>query len=106
MTRQIRVSGLNQGTKDVIMAPGGAEDCGFGDPCRLSSFEAVDLSIGKRIRLGDSAELKFDAYVFNVLNSDNELNFNTLRVQTTDDEFVPLQYTKPRRIMFRAGFSF
>jgi outer membrane receptor protein involved in Fe transport len=105
-TRQIRVGGLAQGTKDVIMAPGGAEDCGFGDPCRLSAFEAVDISIGKRFRVGDGAELKFDAYVFNLLNSDNELNFNTLRVQTPDDEFVPLQYTKPRRIMFRAGFSF
>jgi hypothetical protein len=106
MTRQIRVSGLAQGTKDVIMAPGGAADCGFGEPCRLSPFQAVDLSIGKRFRMGDRAELKFDAYVFNLLNSDNELNFNTLRVQSPDGEFVPLQYTKPRRLMLRAGFSF
>jgi hypothetical protein len=106
MTRQIRVSGLNQGTKDVIMAPGGADDCGFGEPCRLSPFQSVDLSIGKRFRMGDRAELKFDAYVFNLLNSDNELNFNTLRIQSPEDEFVPLQYTKPRRIMLRAGFSF
>jgi hypothetical protein len=105
-TRQIRVGGLGQGSKDVIMAPGGAEDCGTGEPCRLSAFQVVDVSIGKRVRMGGNAELKFDAYIFNLLNSDNELNYNTLRLQTASAEFVPFTYAKPRRIMLRAGFSF
>jgi hypothetical protein len=104
--RLIRVGGLGQGSRDVIMAPGGAEDCGFGDPCRLSSFEAVDLSIGKRIRVGDRAELKFDAYIFNLLNTDNEYELQSQRLQAGDTEFVPLLWTTPRRLMLRAGFAF
>jgi hypothetical protein len=88
------------------MAAGGAEDCGFGEPCRLAPFQVVDLSIGKRIRMGDRAELKFDAYIFNLLNSDNELEWQTQRLQTTSDEFVPSFWAKPRRIMIRAGFAF
>jgi hypothetical protein len=104
--RLIRVGGLGQGSRDVIMAPGGAQDCGFGDPCRLSSFEAVDLSIGKRIRVGDRAELKFDAYIFNLLNTDNEYELQSQRLQAGDTEFVPLLWTTPRRLMLRAGFAF
>jgi hypothetical protein len=104
--RIVRVGGLGQGSKDVIMAPGGADDCGFGEPCRLAAFQVVDLSIGKRIRLGDRTELKFDAYIFNLLNSDNELSLQTQRLQTTSDEFVPFSWAKPRRIMLRAGFAF
>jgi hypothetical protein len=104
--RIVRVGGLGQGSRDVIMAAGGAEDCGFGEPCRLAPFQVVDLSIGKRIRMGDRAELKFDAYIFNLLNSDNELEWQTQRLQTTSDEFVPSFWAKPRRIMIRAGFAF
>ena len=48
----------------------------------------------------------FDAYIFNLLNSDNELSLSTMRLQTTSSEFVPDFWAKPRRIMLRAGFSF
>jgi len=97
-SRIIRVRGMNQGQVDVIMEPRGTY--------RLSNFEVVDLSVGKRVRMGPKAELKFDAYIYNLLNSENELSLNTQRLQTPGDEFVPFTWAKPRRLMLRAGFAF
>jgi hypothetical protein len=96
--RQIRVRGLGQGTATVIMEPSGAY--------RFDPLRVVDIVVGKRVKVGSKANLKFDAYVYNLLNSETELFFSTLRIQAPGEDFVADTWWKPRRLMLRAGFDF
>ncbi len=96
--RQVRVSGLGQGPKAVIMEPGGS--------FRYSPIESVDLSFGKRIRLGDQLQLRLEAWVFNLLNSDQEIDFADLQPQTSRTAFTPDQWVKPRLMQLRVGLQF
>ncbi len=97
-SRQIRVGGLAQGGIDVIMEPIGAY--------RYSPIKNIDLSIGKRIYISDQAFFRLEGWIFNLLNSDQELFFSTLRLQSAGDEFTPDTWMKPRRLQIRAGFYF
>lgn len=96
--RQILVGDLGQGTSVVIMEPGGS--------FRYSPVKGVDLSFGKKFALGDRAKLRVDAQVYNLLNSDQELSFGTLELQTPGDQFIADTWVKPRRMQFRLGVEF
>jgi outer membrane receptor protein involved in Fe transport len=95
-TRQIRVGDLGQGTVSVIM------ERGF----RYSPIQNIDLLIGKRIPLNDRVTLRFEGWVFNLLNDDQELHFADLRLQQATDTFTADQWVKPRRLQFRFGVQF
>jgi hypothetical protein len=95
-TRQIRVGDLGQGTASVIM------ERGF----RYSPIKNVDLLIGKRLPLNDRMTLRFEGSIYNLLNSDQELNFADLRLQQATDTFTPDLWVKPRRLQLRVGLTF
>jgi hypothetical protein len=96
--RQIRFSDLGQGTAIVIMEPAGK-------PLRFSPIRNIDVQVGKRIYATDQVVIRLEAWVYNLLNSDQELSFNSLRLQTVGP-FVPDSWVKPRRLQFRVGFQF
>ncbi len=96
--RQISVGGLGQGRKSVIMEPGGSH--------RFPQIKNVDVTFGKIVRLGGTYRLRLDASVFNMLNSDQNLTFADLRLQTPEDDFTADAWVKPRTLQFRLGLQF
>jgi Carboxypeptidase regulatory-like domain/TonB dependent receptor-like, beta-barrel/TonB-dependent Receptor Plug Domain len=96
--RQIRVGGLGQGTATVIMEPGGSY--------RFKPIKNIDIIVGKRFALGGNAHLRFDGYIYNILNSDTEITFASLRLQNPGETFVGDAWYKPRRLMLRVGLDF
>lgn len=110
--RQIRISGgiLGDGTT-VIMSPAGELDaCGCGvdggnNEGRLPFEWLVDLSVGWRLDLGNSARLKIDAMVFNLFNDDSYTFYETLRIPA-GAQFSPDEFQWPRRMQVRFGFEF
>lgn len=97
-SRQIRVFGFSQGQVEVLMEPIGA--------FRYSPVHNIDLSIGKKINLGNDIRLRVDGQILNLLNSDQELSFAELALQNPTDTFVPDTWVKPRRLQIRLGFEF
>ncbi len=96
-TRQIRVSGLlNQGGVNIIMER----------DLRLKNVQTIDVSVGRKIYLGGDFAIRVEGTVYNLLNSDNELNLASLRLQNVGDEFEPDFWTQPRRLQVRLGFEF
>ena len=95
--RQISVGGLGQGRKSVIMEPGGSH--------RFPQIKNVDVTFGKIVRLGGTFRLRLDASVFNMLNSDQNLTFADLRLQTPEDDFTADAWVKPRTLQFRSASS-
>ncbi len=96
--RQIRVGGLGQGTATVIMEPGGSY--------RYPAVKNIDLLIGKRLYVSDSAYFRLEGWILNLLNSDQVMFYSTLRLQNPGEDFVPDTWVKPRRLMVRIGFYF
>jgi len=98
-TRQRRIGGLNQGTIPVILQPGGVN--------RFPNVKILDLTVGKRFRFGDgNSAVRFDATLYNVFNSDTPISYASLILQTVEDDFTPVSWFDPRRLMFRLGFEF
>lgn len=97
--RQFRFGGLGQGTAIVIMEPAG-------DPLRFSPIQNVDVQVGKRIYVTEDVAIRLEAWVYNLLNSDQELSFNSLRLQEAGTTFVPDTWVQPRRLQLRVGFQF
>ena len=97
-SRQIRVSGLEQGAPDIIMEPIGSY--------RYKPIRNIDLMLGKRFRVGEEAFIRLEAWAFNLLNSDQELSMSSLRLQDPSENFVPDTWVKPRRLQLRVGFYF
>jgi hypothetical protein len=98
--RQIQAFGLNQGSTRVIL-----ETAGSRDELRREANKNIDIMVGKRVRIG-GATLKFDATVYNILNSDNVTFFQDLRLSSPDETFEPDEWVPPRRLMIRLGFDF
>jgi hypothetical protein len=73
---------------------------------RLNPIEAIDVTVGKRFNLGQDMFVRVDGSVYNILNSDNELNLASLRLQTPGQTFIPDYWTQPRRLEIRLGFGF
>jgi hypothetical protein len=94
-SRQIRVPDLRS---IVIMEPIGTY--------RYSPIENIDVSIGRNFMFGDRVQLRFDAAVYNLLNSDQELWNQTLQLQSPDQTFVPVNWVKPRRMQIHFGLEF
>ena len=95
ITRQIRVP-TDQGRITVIMQR----------DIRLSAIQTIDFSLGKIFNLGKGAKFRVEGTVFNVLNSDNELNIADLRLASPDEKFIPDFWTQPRRLQLRLGIQF
>lgn len=96
--RQILATGLGQNTATVIMAPGGA--------FRFSPIQNIDLSIQKRFYVGNDMSIRLEGLIYNLLNSDQELFYSTLRLQDPSEDFTADTWTKPRRLQVRVGFQF
>jgi hypothetical protein len=96
--RQVRVPGLNQGLVTVIMEPA-TDD-------RRKPFQSlVDVSLGRRFKLGDRGTIKLDLQLLNALNEDANEFFETLVLQAGDSP-IPSNFIFPRRLMVRAGWEF
>jgi hypothetical protein len=100
-TRQIQtpsIGGAGQGRTVIILER----------DFRLDPIKAIDVTVGKEFNLGAGVEIRLDGTVYNILNSDNELNLVTQRLSDplTDNTFVPNIWTQPRRLEIRFGFSF
>ena len=93
--RQIRVP-TEQGRKSVIMER----------DLRHSTFKTIDVSVGKIFHLGNDVGIRVDGTIFNILNSDNELEWADLRLASPDETFVPVDWIQPRRLQLRLGFQF
>jgi hypothetical protein len=110
-SRQVRLRDLGVPTVNVIMAPAGSDEdavlsTGKVLPSlRFSTNYNWDIRIGKRFPLGETAAIKVDGVVLNVLNDDAELGFSTLRLNP-GDTFVPDVWVYPRRLMLYFGFEF
>ena len=100
-SRQVRRFGLREaGSVVIIMEPAGSRP-----ELRHSTTKNVDIRLGKRISLGGNAAIRIDGMVLNVLNDDAELDFETLRLDA-GEEFEPINWVYPRRLMIRVGFLF
>ena len=90
---------LEQGTTTVIMEPGGS--------FRYSPTQSIDLSIGKRINLGNDVQIRVDGQIFNLLNSGSgDIFLNPLPCRLLKITFIPDTWVKPRRLQVRIGFQF
>jgi len=98
--RQIQVFDLNQGSQTVILEPAGSRD-----ELRREANKNVDVMVGNRVNVGDIT-LKFDATIYNLLNSDNVTVFQDLRLQSPEETFQPDEWVPPRRLLLRLGFEF
>jgi hypothetical protein len=107
-TRQIRTSAdgqLEQGSKTVIMAPGGSFDEGVGRTLRFPNVNILDLSVGWHKPVG-AVILKFDGTIYNVFNSDTGRRYASLRLQEPGEDFIADRWWQPQRLMIRVGFDF
>jgi hypothetical protein len=98
-TRQIQtpsIGGEGQGRTVIILE----------QDFRLNPIESIDVTVGREFSLGAGLEFRLDGTVYNILNSDNELSLQTLRLQSPAQDFVPNYWTQPRRLEVRLGFSF
>ena len=98
--RQIEVFELNQDSQRVIMEPAGSRD-----GLRRQTVQNVDIMVGNRVTVGD-VTLKFDAILYNLLNRDDVVYFQDLRLQSPEETFLPDQLILPRRLMVKLGFEF
>jgi hypothetical protein len=96
-TRQTTIGGLGQGTSRVILDRGGVN--------RFPNTRNVDLTVGKRVVVG-SATLKFDAWIYNLLNSDTAWEYASLILRNPGEDFVATRWFQPRRLMVRLGLDF
>jgi hypothetical protein len=97
-SRLARVRDLGQGTSTVIMDRIGTH--------RFSPIKNIDVSVGKVFHVNDRFRLRADAWVYNLLNSDQELNFTTLVLSDPSETFVSDLWAKPRRLQLRVGLEF
>jgi outer membrane receptor protein involved in Fe transport len=98
-TRQTRIRGLNQGTEELTLQPGGVN--------RFPDVDILDLTVGKRFRFGDgNAAFRIDGTIYNVFNADTPITYADLRLQSLEDDFTPTSWFDPRRLMVRVGFEF
>jgi len=72
---------------------------------RLSTFKVIDVTIGKRINIGDQVQIRLEGTIFNLLNSNNELSLADLALDE-GEQFTADSWTKPRRLQLRVGFQF
>lgn len=100
-TRQVNLvdadfnSLLNQGYKVAIMQR----------DLRFPAFKVVDLTIGRRFALGKGAIAQLNGTIYNLLNSDTELEFASLVVDP-GQVFTPDLWAKPRRLQIQLGMQF
>ena len=88
--------GFEQGSQRVIMER----------DLRFSSIKVVDLTFGRKFAIGGSgANLRLEGTIFNLLNSDNELEMADITL-SEGETFVPDLWTKPRRLQVRIGMQF
>jgi hypothetical protein len=110
-SRQVRLFNLGPSSVAVIMARAGSDEqavLSTGkvlDSLRLSQNKVWDLRIGKRFPIGESAAIKVDGTVFNILNDDAEIWLQTLELNE-GDVFEPVTWLLPRRLMVYVGFEF
>ncbi len=96
-TRQYRAFELDQRPAPRIIMERGL---------RYSPIENIDLSIGKRINIGPDFRLRVEGWIFNLLNSGQELTFSELALNSPDETFVEDFWLQPRRFQIRFGFEF
>lgn len=97
-TRQIRGHGPNEfGLYSVNMEVPGSR--------RHSPVQNIDLSVGKRIPMRQ-VQLLLDAEILNLLNSNQELSFQTLALDDPSQTFVPDSWVQPRRVQLQIGVQF
>ena len=98
--RQLRPPGdnFNQLRPRVIM------DRNFQKPW----FQVIDLTVGKRFYVSKSVELQLNGTIFNILNTNNVLLFDTqvLSNSDTSDVFTETNWAKPRRLTIQVGAQF
>ena len=90
-------SPLAQGGQTVIAIPASDEN-------RLPDQNILDFSFGRRFDVG-AVQLKLDVQLFNVFNEDAYDRWEELTV-APDEEYVPSDYIRPRRVMLRLGLEF
>jgi hypothetical protein len=96
-TRQVRVTGLGQGSQTVIMQR----------DYRLEAVQSIDVSIGKLFNVGSDFQIKVQGTIFNLLNTGNDLFLATQRFNIDEEPiFVPTSWTKPRRLALQVGMQF
>ena len=81
------------------------EQAGSRDGLRQPALWVIDARLGKRFDIGD-VSLKFDAYLYNALNSTASIWNSSLRLEDPGEEFIPSSWVEPRRLMLLAGFVF
>jgi len=81
------------------------EPAGSRDELRREANKNIDVMVGNRVNVGDIT-LKFDATIYNLLNSDNVTFFQDLRLQSPEETFQPDEWVPPRRLLLRLGFEF
>jgi hypothetical protein len=111
-SRQVRLFNLGvPGGVTAIMAKAGSDeqavlsDGTVLDSLRHSTIKNWDLRLGKRFAIGESAAIKVDGVLLNLLNNDAELDFQTLRLNE-GDTFEPVGWVLPRRLMLYFGVEF
>jgi hypothetical protein len=87
---------LSQDDVDVIMQRG----------YRIDPIRMIDLNVGRRFDLGSDFVIRVDGTIFNLLNSDNVLGLFTQRLVPPATEFLPRNWSQPRRLQIRVGFEF
>jgi hypothetical protein len=98
-TRQVRVTSdfLAQGSQTVIMER----------DFRLEAVQSIDLSIGRLFNIGSDFQVRVQGTIFNLLNTGNDLELATQRFDIDEDPiFVPISWTKPRRLALTLGVQF
>jgi hypothetical protein len=50
--------------------------------------------------------LRLDAAVYNVLNSDQVLWYDSLQLKSPEETFIPVNWVKPRRMQLHMGLRF
>jgi len=73
---------------------------------RYSPITNIDVSVGRVFHINDRFRLRADAWIYNLLNSDQELFFATLVLSDPSETFIPDTWAKPRRLQFRVGVEF
>jgi hypothetical protein len=73
---------------------------------RHSPIQNIDLSIGKRIPVGDRLQLGLEGQILNLLNSSQELSFASLVLNDASQPFIPNAWVQPRRLQLRIGLQF
>ena len=71
-------------------------------------FQVIDLTLGKRFYVGKNVELQLNGTIFNILDSNNVLLFDSQVLSNSDTSavFTETNWAKPRRLMVQVGATF